>query len=388
MVITTYTTLLRQRWVPALLLAGTLARLPLQMYSFALLLLVVQRTGSFATAGATAAAAAAGYAVAVPVQGRLVDRFGRTRILVLTAAINLAAFAIVPLAVRAGTQTLLVAAVLLGASLPPVAAAQRALWPEVVVEEAARRTAFTLDALLLDLALVVGPLLVTAISAVLGPLWAVEAGGVAIAAGTLWFSGLPPARARSGRKRSGAFAGPLRSPAIVLLLCGSVLTGTLLGVVRVTFVRFADAHAAPHAAGFALAAYGLGSLVGGLAYGAIRWSGDAARRLALILAGYAAGVALLACAPNPTVLVGLCLFAGVWLGPTVICTFELVGRCAPPDAVTESFAWGITATYSGSALGNSLGGALTATGAAFLVAACCAAVATLAISLGRKVFHA
>lgn len=85
------------------------------------------------------------------------------------------------------------------------------------------------------------------------------------------------------------------------------------------------------------------------------------------------------------VLLGLCVLAGCFLAPEVISTFELTGHAAPRGFVTESYAWGISATFAGAALGNALGGAVAGSGprAAMALAAGFGTVAT-SIALLRR----
>ncbi|GAA0934838.1 MFS transporter [Nonomuraea longicatena] len=389
-----YRRLWRHRWVPSLLLVGVCARVPLQAYTFGVLLLTVERTGSYAAAGVVGAAGGIAYAAGVPVHGRLVDRFGQTRSLTVATAINAVAFAGLLTAAYSQPATGALAAwsAIVGLSLPPVAAAARALWSQVIGDEEIRRTALAVDAMVLDVALIAGPLLVSAVSATAGPGWAVGGCAAVLLGGTLWFSSLPPSRAWAPARRTGGLAGPLRSPGIIVLLSVSVLAGALLGVLRVAFAGYADRTADPAVGGLALAAFGAGSLIGGLVYGARPWRSDSGVRMRVILAGYACGVALLAAAPNVPALVTLSVPAGFFLAPLVICNFELIGRCAPEGTLTEAFAWGITATFAGSALGNLVAAALVDAGAepAFMFASAAgfAALAAAVAALGTRLLAA
>src|SRR5258707_15590991 len=64
------------------------ARLPKGMVPLATVLLLHQATGSYAVAGLAAALMAGGDAASAPVQGRLVDRFGRGWVLIPSAALH------------------------------------------------------------------------------------------------------------------------------------------------------------------------------------------------------------------------------------------------------------------------------------------------------------
>src|ERR687897_2526356 len=73
--------------VRRLVLSGLLARLPMGMVGLALLLLVRERGGSYAAAGAVSGAYFVATAVGAPVAGRVVDRRGQTRILLPRAVV-------------------------------------------------------------------------------------------------------------------------------------------------------------------------------------------------------------------------------------------------------------------------------------------------------------
>src|ERR1700745_2113776 len=112
-------------WTPgarALLASSIVARLPLAMFSIALLVHAQKLTGSFAVAGAVGAAYAIASAVAAPLLGRLVDRFGQTMVLLTGAVLTAAALTAAGL-VPAGTPPLVLVALAAAprAARPPCA---------------------------------------------------------------------------------------------------------------------------------------------------------------------------------------------------------------------------------------------------------------------------
>ncbi|MFD7552263.1 MFS transporter [Streptomyces sp. NPDC059578] len=351
-----YTMLLRTPQVPAVLGAGALARLPVGMYGLGLLFLAHETTGSLGAAGAVGAAAGAGYAVVGPAFGRAADRHGPVRPLLAATAINACAFGVC-LTVAALTPSVWMlgaAAFLVGASIPPVASCQRALWPKLL-DEQRRETALALDSLQLDAFLILGPLLVTALSAVAGPAVAVGVTAVLIAVGTVVFAALPACRTArpAGTKRG---LGPLRSPGFLLLLATIAATGAALGVVRVSLIGFADAFGDASWGGVLYTAIGIGSALGGLWYGSRSWSAPVERRYVVLLALYGACVLPLLAGTGTAVMFGLAILTGIALTPATIGEFALIGRCAPAATVTEAFAWATTATFAGNAAGTGAGG--------------------------------
>jgi MFS family permease len=384
-----YTALLRRSGVAWLLATGILARLPLSMYALALLLAVQRQTGSLADAGLVSGSAAAGYGVFGPVLGRMTDRYGQARVLRAGALADAMAFAALTAGLHAAapTGTLVVLAFLAGASLPPVAACQRACWPLVTGGGALLDTAFAVDTMLLDAFLIIGPLLVAAITALASPTAALVIAAAAITFGAWAFAATPASRAWQGTGRTGTRAGPLRSAGIRAVVITIALTGIALGALRVTLVAFAQGQHALDAAGVLYTALGIGSLLGGLIAGALSWRPPPRRRYVLFLALFALLTTPLLAADTMPVMAALTALAGLMLAPVTICEFGLVGDTAPPGTTTEAYAWAVTATFAGSAAGNAIAGTLvqqTSWRTGVLLAAACLTLAAIVAARAQR----
>jgi MFS family permease len=85
--------LLARRVFPTAL-SSLIARLPKGITPLAVVTMIHQTTGSFGIAGLIAGAGALGDALATPVQGRLLDRHGRGRVLLPSAALYVVALAL------------------------------------------------------------------------------------------------------------------------------------------------------------------------------------------------------------------------------------------------------------------------------------------------------
>src|SRR5918996_1365803 len=124
-----YLDILRTQGVPRLLGSALLGRMPIGMAGLAIVLLVREAGGSYATAGLVAGAYAVSLGVTAPVLGRLIDRVGQTRVLLPSAAVSAAAFVAIAVAAEAGARALLpVFAAVAGPPLPPVGACLRPPW--------------------------------------------------------------------------------------------------------------------------------------------------------------------------------------------------------------------------------------------------------------------
>ena len=76
-----YRALLRRPGTVRLVATSVLARMPSGMGGLSLVLLVQSSTGSFGLAGLVAGAFTIGISAGGPLQGRLIDRLGQTRVL-------------------------------------------------------------------------------------------------------------------------------------------------------------------------------------------------------------------------------------------------------------------------------------------------------------------
>src|SRR4051794_37704744 len=110
-----YRRLLRSAGVARLLAAATLGRLPFGMAGLAILLLVRDAGGSYATAGLAAGAYGLGLGLTGPLLARLIDRSGPWRIVVPAVLAAAAVLAALPLVARVGAELLVPFALVAGA---------------------------------------------------------------------------------------------------------------------------------------------------------------------------------------------------------------------------------------------------------------------------------
>lgn len=359
--------------MPALVVGSLLGRLPYGMVSLSLVLFLVAQTGSFAAAGAVAASAALAAALGGPLLGRIIDRRGQTAVLLAAVAVHtVGLFALVAVGrADAPVVVLAVLAALTGAATPPLSPCLRALWPVVLDDRSAVRTALALDALVIEAVFIGGPLAVAVIVAIASPSTGLLVAAVLALAGTLLFAMQPPSRNWRGSARRGRGPSPLMAAGIRTLLIGACGLGVVFGALEVALPAFGAERGQPGIAGVALAAIAAGSLVGGLVYGArtggiptgaSQSSAGGAKDvrplyLALIVA-LPLAVGLLLLADSVLALLLLAPVAGLAIAPLTAAENELAGTVAPPGTVTEAYAWMLTALVGGLAAGNALAGAL------------------------------
>jgi MFS family permease len=363
-----------------------IGRLPQGMTSLAILLLVRSHTGSYAIAGVAVGANALATAAAAPLLGRLVDRFGRRRVLGPASVLQALALAALVLAAGAdaGSVTLVALSALAGALMPPIAPAVRALLRDLLPDPDVRETAYALESVIQELIWMTGPLVVGLVIAVAEPALAVLLCGAVCIAGTLLFISSPGVQGRGSRTtvRGGS---PVLAIAELRALLGPIfLNGLALGAIEVGLPALALHAGSRPSSGLLLALWSAGSMVGGLWYGARTWHAPlAARYRMLLLTGVLCTAPLIAARTIPEGLVGA-LLAGLTIAPVFSCQYALVGRAVPAGVETEAFTWVSSALIGGVAAGSALGGlAVTAGGVSAPFALACATMAVAALSAVR-----
>jgi MFS family permease len=360
------------------------------MCSLAVLLFVRGQSGSFLIAGLALGGFTLTGAAVAPLQGVLIDRLGQVRVLVPCAA-GQGALLIVLVALGGGASSALVIALAAGAGAltPPVSACVRVLWPEVAGDTGTREAAYALDAITQEIIWVLGPLLVASVIALASAAVAVLMGAAITMLGTALFAGCSlPRRWRGPGGEHGIRTGALSSPDLRALLGSVAAMGMTIGAIEVGLPALAT-HLGSHGfSGVLLALWSIGSMAGGVLYGARSWQLQVDVRYVRLLAAIAILTAPLALADSLAWGMGLSLLAGLALAPMFSCQYTLVSRLAPKGAAAEAFTWQTAAVVAGIAAGSACSGALVDIGGAYLpfVLGCCAAMVgcLLAALEGRR----
>jgi hypothetical protein len=377
-VITRYRALFSVPGFTRLLVSSILGRLPSGMFSLAILLFVRGRTDSFLAAGVAVGAFSLAGALAGPLLGALVDHIGQTRVLLPAALAQGALLVLLVVVAQAGAPVAAIVAVaaLAGAAQPPIAGSIRALWSVVAGDGEALETAYALDATTQEVIWTLGPLLVGSTAVALSPAAAVVVCAAITVTGTAFFAASALSSDWQAAAHAHSRAGALASQGLRALLGTVLLAGVVIGAVEVGLPALAVAHRARWSAGLLLALFSVGSMVGGLAYSALRWRRPIGLRYMGLLLAMAACVAPLILAQALAAAYPLAVLAGLGVAPMLSCQFSLVGTLAPAGTATEAFTWHRGATIAGMAAGSTLGGSLIdAHGAAGAFALGCVSVA-------------
>jgi MFS family permease len=383
-----YRELTRIPGVSSLLAAAAVARLPYGMNTLALILLLRAEGFDYAEAGIVAAASGLAIGATAPLLGRLIDRVGQTRVLVATAGLCLVASAALVAAALAGAGVVALAALALAVGLgsPPVSPALRTLLPGVVGRERLD-TAFAFDALQIELAFILGPLLAAGIATAVSPEAAYGTGAAMQTAGALGLAATRASRGWRPAARTGvALRSVLSSGRLRPLVISLAITAIAVGALDIGITAFAEREAARSDAGWLFALWGAGSLTGGLWYGARHWGVAADARFLIVSGVMVLGLLPLPLASSMPAFGVLVFLAGLGLAPSAAAVYSLIGELAPAGAVTEAYAWQIVGYVAGGATGTWLGGAVVEAAGVEAALACAPAAAALGwlVALARR----
>ena len=354
-----YTSLLSRPDVLQAFLSSFVGRIPIGIAGLSILLLVQSVEESYVRAGTIAGAYVAGLAAASPLLGRLVDRIGPRRVLLACAVLYPGMLLLLIYAVLARAPAAITPAVaaLAGASFPPVTACQRAWLRQTLGDDPLLTAALSLDALVVELVFILGPLAVALIVAYFSP-----AAAVAAAALCGFFGSLQFVRARALRTwrlvagTTGALLGPLVERRFLSLLGLVTCYASVFGLVEIGVTAFAADAGKPALAGLYLGVMSVGSAAGALAYGSRNWDAPLARQFRNSLVVMGVGIAPLALVTHHGLYALASLIAGVAMTPTLIIQATLVVRTVSSRHATEGFTWSATALLAGVGIGLALGG--------------------------------
>jgi predicted MFS family arabinose efflux permease len=345
--------------MPRVLLLLFIARMPVGMLGLSVLLFTREAYQSFAPAGATVGAFLMASALTAPALGRLIDRVGPklpARVTGLVQPLMIIAL-IFAIAQRAPLIVTLVAAALVGVFSPPVTAVTRSVWRQRFSDDEARKTAFSLDSVMIEVNFTLGPMLVAAVVAWVSPAAAIYLALAAATLAAIAFNSSPifddwqkePPQERH-------WLGPLTDPTLLKLLVTAFGLTYTFGVLEVLYPAYGALMAVPALGGILIAVNSLGSGIAGFAYGGVSFASALHRQYALLLLGM--GLAMLAHALplQPLAFGVVALIGGIFISPGITAHTLLVARAAPPKYATEAFTWSSTCILTGIGVGTTSAG--------------------------------
>ncbi|MFF3501541.1 hypothetical protein [Streptomyces sp. NPDC003247] len=352
-------TVLRRQGAKTFVATGVLYRFDMSMTPLGIILMVNGYGGSLVDATVLTGAFFLAGAICAPQISGTADRRGQHGVLLVLGAVYLCAALGLIATVMSGAPlwASVCFGLLAGATNPMVSAMVRARWSALYHGNPLLRTAFAMESMIDAVVIAMGAPLATFLAAFLFP-----AATLLIAALTATASawllavqrGTEPAVSapEAGRTRGSGFIPPNIWAVLLLLL----FVGVHLGSFDVATVAVALDAGQQQWAGWTLAAYAIGSTVGGGVIGSLKETYTAERLLNVSLAVLSVTVVPLLFVQVPALRLAFGLTAGLAVAPTIILAMTLVEKLSAPGLLTTSLGWASSALITGNAAGQVLAG--------------------------------
>jgi MFS family permease len=383
-----YRSLLRISGVKPLLVTALLSRTALMMSTVAFVLFTLQRFHSPAVAGLTVFLLVFPGLAMSPINGALLDRFGRIRM--MTVDLGVTATGVLVIAVLAWTGALTVVELLVIVTLASLTGSlssggTRSLFPLVVPQQLWER-ANALDILCYGLAAIAGPALAGALTE-----WVGGPGALLGIAAAYLAAAAPLLAVRDRRVGHAASKGVLRdardgvryvtrSRSLRWLAITVCLVNAGWGIVTVALpLTVLALHQGAGVVGAVFAVEGIVAVPAAMFGGRLDTRGRERQIIAVCVAATAMGTLLLLAPALALLFVGLAII-GAANGPLNVALFALRQRRTAPQWFGRVFAISISLNYAGMPVGAAVAGAIaTRSLAATLVLAACLPLVAVAL---------
>ena len=368
---------------------GVLSRLPSGLIPFSVLIAFTQHYG-IGIAGLASAALMLAIAVPGPARARWCSRRSPAMV-VLMALSSVLLFSAAAAAISVSRwQIPLALTAAAGGLFPPLTPSLRAAWSRLMPDKQHLQSIHALDSTIEELTFVVAPLLGTAAMTLTDARWVLVSSAFLLLPAAMGLTGVlralpdsevtaaPGSESRTRRRsiirtRDGQ---GITVPVIVLGLCG----GGLTVVIPAASADFGNLISS----GYSFAAFSLGGLVGGLAYGRRKWNASLRTRYTAATGGLVAGALLLAALSHSPLTILAVFCVGLPMTSIFVIAYILVDERIDPPRHAEANAWLGSGYNLGSAAGSALGGQLLALTGPGLVATTLAGIALIATGVARR----
>lgn len=355
---------MRQPQVTRLLVVALLARMPIGMVGFSMLMYLREVMGSFALAGSAVGTNFVAMALCAPAIGRLIDLYGPRMPLLVTGTVQPVALAAVWWSAAASMPFAVIAffAALAGAFASPITTLTRTIWRNRFEREEERRTAFALDAVTIEINFALGPALVAWMLATVGVRVAFAVSIAVVVFSVMVYTGsgvLTLFKRVTATQRH--LLGPLTEPRLWLIFVATFGLTACFGLIEVGYPAYATSLGAPAMGGILLTVNSIGSALGGMIYGGMHFKAPVERQFAYAMGLMAVPLFLHALFLQAPVFAIVAFLAGVLISPSITAQSVLVSRMAPAKYATEAFTWSSSFILMGLGAGMAAGGAMVET---------------------------
>jgi MFS family permease len=367
-----YRALLEIPTLGRILLGMGISRIGGSMLGVAMVLFSLEQFHSPALAGVVTFASVAPGLLVSPIVGALLDRHGRTRLIIIDQLVGAASLVLIAALALAGTLTppvLILVTAVAGLTAPLSNVGLRTLFPIIVPKRLWERVN-AVDSNGYVVATLIGPPLAGLLVEVVGGPETLLLIAILYASAAVVFVGTADPRietASTGRLLVDAWLGleyTFRNPTLralgvslsVLNLGWGILT-IVLPVLIISVLGYGEA-----VVGLVWAVSGITGGIGALIAGRWRTQGRERRLMVSTMAGMTVALALLLVSPTLAMIVAVMAISGFFNGPMDVALFTLRQRRTDPAWMGRAFAVSMSLNFSGYPLGAVIGGILVAYG--------------------------
>lgn len=368
-----------------LILGAFPGRLSFSMSSLGIFFHVDQVTDSLASAGLAIGAFGLLSSITAAFRGGLIDKFGQTGPLLFfvpaytTSMVTLAAFS-------HSTWSCVILAGIAGVSCPPFNMSIRPLWQELAGPELTR-AAYAFDSVLMNVAALAGPAVITAISLGVSTRTGPIVVGVTMLIGGSVILSSPQSRAWRAEAKDEDQPHLFRSRAFQLMAFEGAAIGMLTGMIAVAIPAATKLAGQSHTTGWIFSAASVGAILSGMVAGAKFKNLPPLRGLVITQTALAL-VAFLLPVSQPGIWMAAVMFlSGLTNGPAHVFYMETVDAVRPPGTQVSSLAFLWTIEGSVAALGSAAAGKLmtwTTPATVMVIAASFAVLSPIAYLFGAR----
>ena len=340
-------------------LSGLIGRMPISMVWLAIIFVIVEKTDSYALAGALSTLAAITAAISSPIWSRAADRYGQRKVLSLSVPLSVTTLFIFIQAVNHNLPrwswfcfVILMESVFVG-----LGQMVRRRWTHVLGDNRNLiNAAFSFEALADEVIFTFGPIIATLVATTISPTAAVyTCMGFLLVGGTIFLTSTgtePPAATHREKSSSRAI---LSIPIVRAIVISYFFVGAFFSSVNLTTIGYADDYHHKSLTGILVAVWSIGSGIAAFINGSIHWRISDSKRYVLFVAllGLLAIPLYIAALVTPGNLftMGIALFLnGFAIAPLLVAGYSVVEKNVPDSQVTEALGWSLSALIIGNAL--------------------------------------
>lgn len=385
-----YAELLRIPHTARYAVGAVIACMPFPMVGMTITISVQHYYGNYSLAGALTAVQAIALAVASPMLGKLVDKFGQRQVSIPTIIVwMVAAFSLVTAITSHAPEWVLFCIVPFLAAIPPWGAMSRSRWTHLLKGHPEKTNqALSLCGVFDECMWVVGNPLASTLAVISGAL-SFSFTGLCVLVGALMFltelstepksqtqlareAGMTRAEYRAqmaakaaalrGREeareagRGGAGKASILSAGLIAVCITWFSLGAFQSATSISIIAFATEQDMKQYTGFVFACFSFSSMIGALVYGAKHWRIPLWKRFYFCLAVVNIGIGSFMFANHLWVIMVIYLVIGVCQAPTWVNGNQLMLHLVPPTRFTEGMAWMSAMNAIGSSVGSAIAG--------------------------------